>query len=171
MSEEKRGPGRPRKVQSLDDAFNSSEIVTTAREVEPEFDSSALEYDEIFNYLGRQYVKKPTLNLKLDKDGEPVERHSRTAMGMRFDRLEYERGKSEFFSITSVPKTNPVEMEDFGRPLTVERRLSKNPIAPEKVFIQTDESITYERDDYKKKYLKVEGRKLVEYTSSGDVEL
>lgn len=172
MSEEiKRGRGRPRKEENVTDAMGPHESSIIAEPNARVVDMSVVKYNEVFNYLGRQYVKKNTLKIRRDKDGKVVEKWGRTPAGMQFEHIEYDTGPPEFYSVTNIPKSSQEELAEFGRPLTVERRLSKAPIAPEKIFIQTDEPIVYECTDFQNVFLKVEGDTVVEHTRTPDLEL
>jgi len=135
----------------------------------PKLDVSALEYNEIFSYLGDLYVMKRTRELDLDVDGK-IQYKRFVERGVAWeDNARYKDGAPVIKRVKRKVDDSQAVLEEFGHPLT-ESIEEFDEITPEELFV-VDRPIKYERrgpeglgkKDWGKITLRIEGNKLVKY--------
>jgi hypothetical protein len=125
------------------------------------FDTSVIEPDEYFSYLGKKYMKTFKYHNKYDEEGRPVVRYvwhmdgSKQAVG-----VEKAEPVEEFYGITEIKTDTPKTLAKWGKPLTT-NIVPYGPINPIELFKYEDEPITYDNRDLSDTVLVRKGNKIV----------
>lgn len=122
-------------------------ILDSSKETK-KIDTSIIEKNEYFSYLGKLYVKKIPSKDKYDQDGNLLLKKIFNQDGSSMVVGNFtEPGEAEFYGVVITNTDDPDVLAKYGKPLTTQVSYY-GPIDPISIFVLEGEPIRYKRRDF-----------------------